>query len=71
MDRLQNTLAELDRSRTLAIQHIRNSFAVHGFNVDAWPDNEVSGAVLGESVGAVNSHDLFERAFLRLQARGG
>lgn len=58
------------RTRTAAITELRLGFKVYGFDVDAYADDQVSGAIVAAATADTqSSRDLFTRAFERLQNR--
>jgi hypothetical protein len=57
-------------TRTAAIMELRLGFKMHGYDVDAYPDDQVSGAIVAEATAdTYSSRDLFTRAFERLRQR--
>ncbi len=59
-----------NRTRIAAITELRHGFAVYGFDVSAYPDGQVSGAVVAAAIpDTQSSRDLFTRAFERLRNR--
>lgn len=56
-------------AKTAAITHVRSSFRWYGFDVSAYGNHQVSGALLEEAAAKPQSSaDLFVRAFQRLRA---
>jgi len=68
MNRLEQELAQLNRMRAAAIAELRLAFEVHGFDVQAFSDDQLSSSVLHEAISGTRSEkDLFARAFGRLK----
>lgn len=64
---VQSSLAQLRRTRAVAIRELRAGFKWRGFDVSAYADNEVSWAILAAATAETqSSHELFARAFERL-----
>jgi ABC-type arginine transport system permease subunit len=58
------------RTRTVAITELRRGFTIYGFDVGAYADDQVSGAIVAVATADTDSsRDLFTRAFERLQNR--
>jgi hypothetical protein len=54
--------------RTAAIMELRLGFTMHGLDVSAYADDQVSGAIAAEAIAGTDfSRDLFSRAFERLR----
>ena len=54
-------------TRTVAMMKLRLGFTLHGFDVSAYADDQVSAAVGAEAIASADSsQDLFTRAFERL-----
>ena len=59
--------AEHVSTRTVAIMKLRLGFTLHGFDVSAYADDQVSAAIGAEAIASADaSRDLFTRAFERL-----
>ncbi len=58
------------RTRIAAMTELRHGFAVYGFDVSAYADAQVSGAVVAAATADTqSSRELFTRAFERLRTR--
>ena len=58
------------KTRTAAITELRLGFKIYGFDVSAYADDQVSGAVVAAATAdTYSSRDLFTRAFERLSNR--
>ncbi len=56
------------RTRIAAMTELRHGFAVYGFDVSAYADDQVSGAVVAAATADTeSSRDLFTQAFERLK----
>jgi hypothetical protein len=52
---------------TAAIMELRFGFTMHGLDVSAYADDQISGAIATEAIAGTDfSRDLFSRAFERL-----
>jgi hypothetical protein len=70
-DRIQRQLDELANLRAAAVAELRAAFGAHGYDVHAYADDELSGAIVAESGGGgKESGQLLARAFARLRSRG-
>ena len=57
------------RTRTAAITELRLGFKVYGFDVSAYADDQVSGAIVAAATAdTYSSKELFSRAFERLKS---
>ncbi len=56
------------KTRVAAITELRHGFTIYGFDVSAYKDDQVSGAVVAAATADTqSSRDLFTRAFERLR----
>ena len=56
------------RTRIAAITELRHGFTIYGFDVSAYADDQVSGAIVAAATADTqSSRDLFTRAFERLR----
>ena len=58
-------------TRTAAVMKLRLGFTLHGFDVSAYADDQVRGAIASEAMASTDSsRDLFTGAFERLKQAG-
>ena len=56
------------RTRIAAITELRHGFTIYGFDVSAYADDQVGGAIVASATADTqSSRDLFTRAFERLR----
>lgn len=69
--RVNRQKAEREWRKLVTITHLRAAFRSHGFDVDAWQDDEVSKAVIGAGRNVSSTRELFCHAFALLSAAPG